>query len=341
MPFSWIWREKVESEKLIVKSENNNKWCGSCRAILFLDCYSYLAVSKNIFNYCKVTSMNQHQDYDKIFKENIEKIGISILNKICGITVENIENITATLPKTIERRADFIKIGVEKLTNEKTIYHIEFQSNVHLKMGKRKLLYYALLHDKYELPIRQFVIYLGEGNWTAPTVIKHSHLEFRYEVICINSIDYQLFIQSDKPEEIILAILADFKKEDKSTVIKNIIESLHNKTKNTQKFQKFILQLEILSNLRNLQTQIVKQISAMPITFDIKKDIRYQQGIEEGIEQGIEEGKEKGIEIGVEKHVNQSIKQAHKKSISAEQIAYFLDLPLKEVLKRMKEMDLK
>ena len=99
--------------------------------------------------------------------------------------------------------------------------------------------------------------------------------------------------------------------------------------------------MEILSNLRNLQTQIVKQISAMPITFDIKKDIRYQQGIEEGIEQGIEEGKEKGIEIGVEKHVNQSIKQAHKKGISAEQIAYFLDLPLKEVLKRMKEMDLK
>jgi hypothetical protein len=48
--------------------------------------------------------------------------------------------------------------------------------------------------------------------------------------------------------------------------------------------------LEILSNLRNLQAEIIKQFSTMSIHFDIKKDLRYLQGIEQGIEKGIEQG---------------------------------------------------
>jgi hypothetical protein len=29
--------------------------------------------------------MKQHQDYDKIFKENIQKIGPTLLQKLCGL----------------------------------------------------------------------------------------------------------------------------------------------------------------------------------------------------------------------------------------------------------------
>jgi ankyrin repeat protein len=47
------------------------------------------------------------------------------------------------------------------------------------------------------------------------------------------------------------------------------------------------LQLEILSNLRNLQAEIIKQFSTMSIHFDIKKDLRFQQGVEIGIEIGV------------------------------------------------------
>ena len=68
--------------------------------------------------------------------------------------------------------------------------------------------------------------------------------------------------------------------------------------KNHKKRQKFFLQLEILSNLRNLQAEIIKQFSTMSIHFDIKKDLRYQQGIEQGIEQGKAQGIEQGIEQG-------------------------------------------
>ena len=39
----------------------------------------------------------------------------------------------------------------------------------------------------------------------------------------------------------------------------------------------------------------------MAWTYDLKTDLRYQQGKEEGIEKGIEQGIEKGIEKGEEK----------------------------------------
>lgn len=280
--------------------------------------------------------MKQHQNYDKIFKENLEKMSILILSKIGHISLSNLENIVTHLPKTIERQADFLKIGTDILTQERKVFHVEFQTAIHPKMDKRELLYYALLYDKYELPIKQFVIYLGEGEWKTPIEIKHDSLTFKYEVICLNAIDYQLFINSEIPEEIILSILADFKKEDISTIIRTIIQRLQLKSESIGDFHKYITQLEILSNLRNLQPEIVKNLTTMPITFDITKDLRYQQGVEKGIEKG----KEEGIQLGADKHTNQVIKTAFKKGMSAELIADILNISVQEVIERINSMGL-
>jgi hypothetical protein len=110
--------------------------------------------------------MNQHQDYDKIFKENIEKIGLSLLQKLCGLDLEDVEKATAALPRTLERRADFACVGTDKKTRKRLLNHLEFQANNHDKMDRRMLFYYALYYELYGLPIKQYVIYLGNGNWT-------------------------------------------------------------------------------------------------------------------------------------------------------------------------------
>lgn len=39
------------------------------------------------------------------------------------------------------------------------------------------------------------------------------------------------------------------------------------------------LKLEVLSQIRNLQNQITQILSAMPFTYELEKDIRFQQGI--------------------------------------------------------------
>ncbi len=253
--------------------------------------------------------MNQHQDYDFIFKVNFDKIGASLIAKICGIEVESLENIPTTIPRTIERRADFVKMGIEKHSQLPFVVHLEVQTNNHLRMDSRMLVYYALLYDLYNVPVKQFVIYIGSGNWASPTVVKHEKLSFEYEVIHLNRIDYQVFSTSDAPEEIIMAILADFKGKEKSQVIQEILTCLKNKAKNKKKLHKLIMQMEILSNLRNLQPEIVKQLSVMSIDYDVKNDFRYQQGIEQGVAQGIEQGIEQGVAQGIEQGIEQGAAQ--------------------------------
>ncbi len=224
--------------------------------------------------------MNQHQDYDKIIKETMERIGRPILQKLLKIDASSIENLPLAVPRTIERRADFLKIGVDSEDGIKKLFHLEFQSNNHDKMLQRFLVYFSLFFERYNLPVKQYVIYLGLGRWTATTKLKMENISFEYEVICLNTIDYELFVNSELSEEIILAILADFKKENNYIVIQKIVTALKNKTKNKKKLQKLIFQLEILSNLRNLQPEITKILSNMPIYYDVTKDLRYQQGVE-------------------------------------------------------------
>jgi hypothetical protein len=185
--------------------------------------------------------MNQHQDYDKIFKENVEKIGLNLLRKLFDLQLEDVEKANATLPRTLERRADYACIATNVATQKRMVQHVEVQAKVHEFMESRMLFYYALYHELYHLPVKQYVIYLGNGKWTGKTTIEHENLNFSFEVIVLNTVDYNLFLDADEPEEIILAILADFKGEKNAEVIKKILVCLRNKTKNKRKLQKLIL----------------------------------------------------------------------------------------------------
>ncbi len=51
-----------------------------------------------------------------------------------------------------------------------------------------------------------------------------------------------------------------------------------------RKYRKW--QLEVLSNLRNFQSIIIKYLETMPIVYNLETDIRYQQGKGAGIELG-------------------------------------------------------
>lgn len=232
--------------------------------------------------------MNQHQDYDKIIKETIEKLGTPILHKLLGIDTTSIEDLPTTVPRTIERRADFLKSGIDSTDGQRKLYHLEFQSEVHPDMLERMLVYYSLFWEKHKLPIEQYVVYLGSGKWSANKKLEQKRLHFGYEVISINEIDYEQFLHSEYPEEIILAILANFRRQDKAKVIERILLALKSKAQKPKLLQKYITQMEILSKLRNLQPEIIKTISAMPITYDITTDLRFMEGVEKGVEKGME-----------------------------------------------------
>lgn len=227
--------------------------------------------------------MSKNQDYDKIIRESVERVIPTIIEKLCGLHPEKLSDLPTSFQRTRERRPDFLKKAVD--FQQEYIIQIEFQTNTDRKMVTRMLDHYSILFHHYGLTVRQFVIFIGNGNPNMSTSLEHPELQFRYRLINLRHIDCDVFVRSSKPEEIILGILADFKGQNSTQVIQSILGNLRKYVRNTRSLRKYCTQLEILSKLRNLQPQTIQQIEAMPITYDITTDIRYQQGIEQGIEQ--------------------------------------------------------
>lgn len=76
--------------------------------------------------------------------------------------------------------------------------------------------------------------------------------------------------------------------------MQRILVKLKELSADERRLKRYVKQLEILANLRNLQQEAIKQTEAMALTYDIKKDIRYQQGREEGEAKGKAAGKAAG-----------------------------------------------
>ncbi|WP_420264420.1 hypothetical protein [Candidatus Magnetominusculus dajiuhuensis] len=49
---------------------------------------------------------------------------------------------------------------------------------------------------------------------------------------------------------------------------------------------RYIRQVEVLSQLRNLQDEVCKEAEAMALVYDLEKDVRFRQGRERGMVEG-------------------------------------------------------
>jgi hypothetical protein len=52
-----------------------------------------------------------HQDFDKIFKENLNQIMFSLTEKVFGLEVDKLEDINLSIQRTKEKRPDFAKLA--------------------------------------------------------------------------------------------------------------------------------------------------------------------------------------------------------------------------------------
>jgi hypothetical protein len=146
-------------------------------------------------------------------------------------------------------------------------------------MHKSMLKYYSMLYDKYDLPVHQIVFYLGRGESKMNRQVFHRQLKFKYKIVELNKIPYKRFLNSNIPEEFILAVLADFQNTDKEKVISKILTKIESSENGTFYKQKIVTQLDVISSLRDLQLIVQKLTDKiMAFDYDIKKDLRYKQG---------------------------------------------------------------
>jgi hypothetical protein len=138
--------------------------------------------------------------------------------------------------------------------------------------------YYEVLARNEDLPVKQLLIYVGKLKMTMKDSIEHPNLKFNFKIANLSEINYHELLNSNLPESVMLAILGDFQNENPKQVIATILDRLRTVVRDDIFLQKCFFRLEILSELRNLETETIKQIRNMPITgIDIRKTYFYQE----------------------------------------------------------------
>ena len=151
-------------------------------------------------------------------------------------------------------------------------------------MVYRKGEYHGIALNLKKMEIKHFVIYLGTQKPTMRTQLHENEIYRGFDLIDIHSIDHRLMLQSQVPDEIILAILADYPLERTESILRLILQKLKTACRNKSELSKFIKQLVVLSRLRKIEDLTIKITQEMPIVYDIETDYLYKQGIEKGIE---------------------------------------------------------
>jgi hypothetical protein len=140
--------------------------------------------------------------------------------------------------------------------------------------------YWGLLKSKYQLPVRQYVIFIGNGQPQMKTVLSEDGNYFQFQLINITQFDYIRFLTSNNPEEIILAVLSNFGNEKPENALNQIIHRLEETTTEQRTFQKYLRQLRVLSKLRKLDLKFDDMIQNMAKYIDAENDYLYIKGQE-------------------------------------------------------------
>lgn len=121
----------------------------------------------------------------------------------------------------------------------------------------------------------------------------------------------------------VLAILGDPGDDSPAVIVGQTLKSLKSTAKDELALGRFLRQLEVLSKLRNVQEEVIKQKEAMPIIYDLETDIRYLQGKQKGAEEatvsglmrGLKEGRLEGREEGLEEGREKGIREAKEQDV--------------------------
>ena len=194
----------------------------------------------------------QANQYDKIFKENIEAVIPSLMQKVLGITALISDELPDDIQHTKERKPDVLK-RITDIEGNTFVLQIEFQVSDEPEMIYRMAEYKVMLLRVYKIPVRQFVIFLGKGKPKMVTEIQSEDLVFKYNLLSIKTIDYEIFLNSNKPEEVVFAVLSNFGIEKPEKAIEKIIKKLEETAKTELTLKKYLRQLRILSELRKLE----------------------------------------------------------------------------------------
>ena len=219
----------------------------------------------------------QSQQFDKIFRENMNNAFSSIGVQLLKLDIASIEELPDSIQHTKERRPDVLKRIIDS-KGENYILHVEYQTTNDSEIPFRMADYSIMLQKKYRMKVIQYVIFIGSGKLNMPSTIVNEDFQFKYNLLSFSDIGYKKFLNYSKPEEILLAILCNFEGEDSQTAVNNIVSKIENVSLEGLDKERYFNQLRILVKLRNLQSEFNIAMEPMSKIFKEKDDIFYQRG---------------------------------------------------------------
>jgi predicted transposase/invertase (TIGR01784 family) len=279
------------------------------------------------------TEKQEANKYDKIIKENLKPLLGPLFRRVLGLNFTHMEFMPITKQQTtIEREPDFICLLYTKEHPEGEIAHVEFQTGGDTEMADRMLENVGIERRRYKKKVRPFVVCLDADRPYISNEIHEYGLNFMFPVFYLCDEPYQDFLQSENPEEVILAILANFEGESPEDVIKSIVTRLKHLEGDIKLINRFFIQLRVIAKIRNLQPETYKIITDMVFQYNIEEDIVYQEGEARGEARGKLEGKLEGDY----KRTQIAAFKMFDKGFMPSDIADLLEVPLDLILKIQK-----
>ena len=247
------------------------------------------------------------QNFDLLLRDLIQRIPQKFLSVLTG--QKGVKILDNTFPSVKERKADL----VVELENS-SIFHLELQTLPDKRMPFRMLEYYLLLKNKYpDRPIRQMVLFVGEGAPKMENRIEERNLSFSYELKDIKEINCRELLESSDLADKILAVLC--RVDDFEAYLTDLTKELLKlpEKERADYIRKFFVALHYRPKLKRELEKLLEE-RKMPLTITeemIKQDPFFQKGFKEGIKQAV---------------IN-----LHKKGLSAKEIAELLELQVEEV----------
>ena len=226
--------------------------------------------------------------FDIVLKEIFSRAVGKIISIATGEKIkEKLEDINRELKLLKSLRPDMLFKAGEK------IFHIEIQAQQDKTLPKRMLLYSVGIEEKFGKEPVQIVLFVGKGN-PPPSYFKSEFKFLKFRVVDWKKIDPDEFLRSDKPEEVVLGILAG-KYKEKPEVFSKAIRKISEIIKNKKELLKYMEEISFLGSLFDVEIKA----EPMPIQIDIRKTLFYKWGEKEGERRGIVKGKQEGLKEGI------------------------------------------
>jgi len=230
--------------------------------------------------------------FDLVLKEIFSRAAGKLISIATGEKIEeNLEDINRELKFLKSLRPDMLFKAGDK------IFHIEIQAQQDKDLPERMLIYSLAIKEKFGQKPVQIILFVGKGN-PPPSLFRDEFTIHKFIVLDMKKIDPDVFLKSEKPEEVIVGILAG-KFKDKPKIIERVKKRIVEIVKNEEEIAKYIDSISFLAGLFDVKIEV----KPMPIQVDIRKTFLYKWGKEEGLKEGKQEGLKEGLREGLKKAI--------------------------------------